>query len=289
MKHESDQRPVTLEDLLKLKRAERPSAEFWGEFDRQLRAKQLRALVEKRPWWHGLQEAFYSLGRYRLPIGAVAAVAITAFVVKDRFTSPPASVESHVAVAVASAPLPAKAVRESVGASAAAASVERMPTARVAEQQAEAEVAVAGVVPAAEYVVAASQPLPREEQASLSAFQAFVGTAQSSEEETPSARFIASNLAAIQVSETMGTGLLAEPHGFESRGLPARAQEPLQQMTPPGESRRATRYLATMVSMNTVEPASRTTERAASRISQEELYDQVQRFGARRGGFNVKF
>ncbi|HEY1109719.1 MAG TPA: hypothetical protein VGE76_13820, partial [Opitutaceae bacterium] len=87
----------------------------------------------------------------------------------------------------------------------------------------------------------------------------------------------------------MATGLLAEPHGFESRGLPARAQEPLQQMTPPGETRRATRYLATMVSMNNVEPASRTTERAASRISQEELYDQVQRFGARRGGFNVKF
>lgn len=287
MKHESDQRPVTLEDLLKLKRAERPSAEFWGEFDRQLRAKQLRALVEKRPWWHGLQEAFYSLGRYRLPIGAVAAVAITFFVVKDRFASQPAPLETRTAVAVASLPGPAKAVRESVGDSVAAVSVDRMPTARVVEQQSEAE--VAGAVPSAEYVVAASQPLPREEQSSLSAFESFVGTAQSAEEETPSARFIASNLAAIQVSETMGAGLLAEPHGFESRGLPARAQEPLQQMTPPGETRRATRYLATMVSMNTVEPASRTTERAASRISQEELYDQVQRFGARRGGFNVKF
>ena len=49
-KHDS-QRPVTLEDILRLKRNERPPAEFWTQFDRELRAKQLAALVEKRPWW----------------------------------------------------------------------------------------------------------------------------------------------------------------------------------------------------------------------------------------------
>lgn len=287
MKHESDKRPVTLEDLLKLKRAERPAAEFWGEFDRQLRAKQLRALVEKRPWWHGLQTAFYSLGRYRLPIGAVAAVAVTFLVVRDRTSVGPAVYESSatVAVAVEAAPVLAG---ESLAASPSPASLERAPVARISEQ-AEVEVAAVGGAAAAEHVVATSTVLARDERAALSAFESFVGAGRAAEEETPSARFIASNLAAIQTSEPIASGLLAEPHGFESRGLPARAQEPLQQMTPPGESRRATRYLATMVSMNSSEPASRTTERAASRLSQEELYDQVQRFGARRGGFNVKF
>lgn len=286
MKHESDKRPVTLEDLLKLKRAERPSAEFWGEFDRQLRAKQLRALVEKRPWWHGLQTAFYSLGRYRLPIGAVAAVAVTLFVARDRFTAKPVIHEATVPV-VASAAI----VGESVAALPAPVSVERMPTAGAAGGSVQPEVAVAAVneEPVAEYVAVAAKQLPRDERSSLSAFESFVGAGPVTEEETPSARFIASNLAAIQVSDATTAGLLAEPHGFESRGLPARAQEPLQQMTPPGESRRATRYLASMVSMNNAEPASRTTERAANRLSQEELYDQVQRFGARRGGFNVKF
>lgn len=285
MKHESDKRPVTLEDLLKLKRAERPSAEFWGEFDSQLRAKQLRALVEKRPWWHGLQTAFYSLGRYRLPIGALAAVAVTVFVGRDRFAAQPIGQEAAAPMVVATAAASASA-GESVAAMIAPASVEHLPAARVSEQS-EAEVAIAGA--AAEYVAVASKPLPRDEQSQVSAFQSFVGVGLVSEEETPSARFIASNLAAIQVSESMAAGLLAEPHGFESRGLPARAQEPLQQMAAPGESRRTTRYLAAMVSMNNVEPASRTTERAANRLSQEELYDQVQRFGARRGGFNVKF
>ena len=49
-----EKRPITLEDILRLKRAERPPAEFWDSFDRQLRAKQLAALVEKRPWWRSL-------------------------------------------------------------------------------------------------------------------------------------------------------------------------------------------------------------------------------------------
>jgi len=39
---------VTLEDLLCLKRAERPPPEFWSEFERELRQKQLAALVERR-------------------------------------------------------------------------------------------------------------------------------------------------------------------------------------------------------------------------------------------------
>ena len=35
---------VSLEDLLRLKREERPTSEYWSQFDRELRAKQLAAL-----------------------------------------------------------------------------------------------------------------------------------------------------------------------------------------------------------------------------------------------------
>ena len=68
---ELDQRPkVTIEDLLRLKRAERPAAEFWTNFVRELRQKQLTALLEKRPWWQELPQILAR--RAYLPVGATA-------------------------------------------------------------------------------------------------------------------------------------------------------------------------------------------------------------------------
>jgi hypothetical protein len=71
---------VTIEDLLRLKRAERPDAEFWSNFDRELRQKQLAALLEKRPWWQGVPQLFAR--RAYLPIGATAILAFTLVSVK---------------------------------------------------------------------------------------------------------------------------------------------------------------------------------------------------------------
>src|SRR5688572_7665440 len=84
MKPESD-RPITIEDLLRLKRAEVPPAEFWSTFDRELRAKQLAALLPKRRWWQTLPAAIARLprSRYRVPLGASAVLAITFFSVHD--------------------------------------------------------------------------------------------------------------------------------------------------------------------------------------------------------------
>ncbi len=45
---------TTVEDLLRLKRAERPDPAFWQDFEHGLRQKQLAAIVEPRPWWLGL-------------------------------------------------------------------------------------------------------------------------------------------------------------------------------------------------------------------------------------------
>ncbi len=70
-------RKVTVEDLLRLKRAERPPAAFWTTFEAEIRAKQLSAIVNKRPWWHGLSRAAAVVTRYQLPFGAAAALAVT--------------------------------------------------------------------------------------------------------------------------------------------------------------------------------------------------------------------
>lgn len=78
---ELDQRPkVTIEDLLRLKRAERPAAEFWTNFERELRQKQLTALLEKRPWWQELPQLLAR--RAYLPVGATAILAFTLVSVK---------------------------------------------------------------------------------------------------------------------------------------------------------------------------------------------------------------
>ena len=66
------------------------------------------------------------------------------------------------------------------------------------------------------------------------------------------------------------------------------AVEPLRQMTPPAD-RRGARILTAMVSMASVENAMRTTERAATRLSEEQLYEQIRRVGAVGAAVNVKF
>jgi len=77
----SDRRAkVTIEDLLHLKRSERPDAEFWSGFDRELRQKQLAALLEKRPWWQTMPQLLAR--RAYLPIGATAVLAFTLVSVK---------------------------------------------------------------------------------------------------------------------------------------------------------------------------------------------------------------
>jgi hypothetical protein len=71
---------ITVEDLLRLKRSERPAPEFWTNFERELRQKQLTALLEKRPWWQELPQLFAR--RAYLPVGATAILAFTLVSVK---------------------------------------------------------------------------------------------------------------------------------------------------------------------------------------------------------------
>jgi hypothetical protein len=79
----------TLEELLRLKRAERPAPEFWADFDSRLRHKQLAAIVNRRPWW---RVSLTRCGKLLLPVGATAALAFLAVLIFQRTpSSQPAS------------------------------------------------------------------------------------------------------------------------------------------------------------------------------------------------------
>jgi hypothetical protein len=276
MKSERD-RPITIEDLLRLKRAERPPAEFWTTFDRELRAKQLSALVGKRPWWQNFPKTFPRLFRYRVPLGASAIVVLTLISLRHDRTSPavlatiPPEAGSAAVVEIASSP-----------------AVTAAPVVQEVTKPVERSF-VAVSEPASEVTLNATSIA---EAPSVSRPVVVLGGGMRIDRvvETPSTIEIAANVAGIRASEpAVSRTLLAQNNNFEARPVAARtAVEPLQQMTPPGESRRS-RFLTAMVATASSESSYRTTERAASRIAEERLYDQIQRFGARGDRVNLKF
>jgi hypothetical protein len=80
MPNSEDRRRITIEDLLHLKRAERPAPEFWVNFEHELRQKQLTALMKKRTWWQEMPQLFAR--RAYLPLSATAVLAFTLVTVK---------------------------------------------------------------------------------------------------------------------------------------------------------------------------------------------------------------
>jgi len=287
MNHEH-KRPVTLEDLLRLKRTERPPAEFWVQFDRELRAKQLAALVEKRPWWRSFPAVLAVPSRLHLPLGATAILAVTFLTVREyrhAVPAPSANPGVNAMTAVAAAPVapvatggagPATAVREAVSArSVVLANDDETPAAP------------------GEFVLSSEATAPGH----LSQMIPLLGVASRGEtgeqESTPTARFIAANLALAKATEpAVIESLLGASRGFEARAMPPRPPvvEPLAQMAPPTEAKRS-RLLngAVMsVSMNQMPPA-RSTDRAARRLTDQELYDTISRFDARGNSLLVKF
>ena len=264
------QKPVTLEDLLRLKRTERPPAEFWSQFERELRAKQLAALVVKRPWWRTLPvRAFAGLSRYHLPLGATAVLALTFFSVREYQTVTPAAVALPAAGDEVMQPVAAFTPLATVASgllgdsfSAGEAATTSTATEALASESLDAESAT----------TAGSE--------SVSAMAILTGAAvDRGLAVSPSARSIAENFAAAQSGESTFGGrsfLGSTVHGFESRVLPARTPvvDPIAQMKAPSDVRRA-RYLGTALPTNVSAKAStaRSSERLASRIADERLYE----------------
>lgn len=72
---DQDNQKVTIEDLLKLKRLEKPSDAFWNRFDRELQEKTWSALVAKVSIW----ERFQHVGRKVLMPVAAACLFVLGF------------------------------------------------------------------------------------------------------------------------------------------------------------------------------------------------------------------
>lgn len=91
----------TLEMLLRVKRAERPDAAFWADFERGFRQKQLAASIEPRPWWLGLSLLSRRFAPLALPVSAGAAALLAILVVRTQapFGAKPGPVEMGSTVA----------------------------------------------------------------------------------------------------------------------------------------------------------------------------------------------
>ncbi|GAB4274685.1 MAG TPA: hypothetical protein DIU37_03625 [Opitutae bacterium] len=96
-----DHKP-TLEDLLKLKRAERPNPEFWERFERELHEKNMQVLIKTKR--NRMADFMHSARRVlvpMVPVGAAAIVALT-FLLQGSALSPnhtSASFESSLPLA----------------------------------------------------------------------------------------------------------------------------------------------------------------------------------------------
>lgn len=84
----NDSSRVTLEQLLQLKRNERPAPEFWENFDRELRRRQLAAVVTAEPWFFRWGRAFFTGLRRLAPVGVAAGALVIGFVVVQQRRGP---------------------------------------------------------------------------------------------------------------------------------------------------------------------------------------------------------
>lgn len=254
----SDQRSkITVEDLLRLKRAERPAAEFWTNFERELRQKQLTALLQKRPWWQELPQFFAR--RAYLPLGASAVLAFTLVSVKYYTPAQLALAEAApaaVATSHSTAGIPATVVLPAAVSS---------PLVNRSEQVAPAPSSVAVAVPSS---LATAELLP-----ALLAPPAV---------ETPSARSIAANLETLKQSEpelvdaVMGNRLSAPPRGQ----YPAAPAAELASV-PTGATRRSrilAQYTDHPLSPEPTAPAY-VRERLARHLGDPDISDRISRIG----------
>lgn len=295
MNQEKSKRQVTLEDLLQLKRAERPRPEFWEKFERELRAKQLAAIVEKRPWWRAVPQKFAGAIRYRLPLGATAVLALTVLSVRQHQTISPSLRPASADVTI----VPASTGEFSAVAATPSAPIEidQVPSALAAERLATNSTASAVVIgaqessepenPSGTFIAASvSGEGSRTVPADLATDQL------ESFDLSPVARSIATNLAAAKEAHPELTDrFFGSVSGFEKRAMPATHQvvDPLSQMRNPADLHRE-RLLASAASTASV-AVGKTGERIARRmISDERLTEEaISRFGARGDRVLVKF
>jgi len=268
---------VTLEDLLRVKRAEQPPAEFWSEFERGLRTKQLAAIVEPRPWWAPLIRIGSRVSRYQLPVGVTAILAITLLTVREYGPVASNPVFEPTSSETASVPVSAPASERSNAAEVTATpSVSGAVASTVAAEPASA--------PAAS--VARHEPAPATTTALGSVSHVAMVNAELS-----SARYAADNLASVQPTDPELDQMLGRTPGSGVRNAPQ--SEPLAQINLSSESRsqRLLAGMAWVAPSNSGDSALRTNDHTARHLTERRLSesDVISRLDVGGNRVTVKF
>jgi hypothetical protein len=300
----SPQSKVTLEELLRIKRAERPPQDFWEGFGQELRHKQLAAaIVEERPWWRFLTGG---LARIYVPVGAVAAVTFAVVAMRSVRDVPPVT-------AAGNGPRDATvvAVNDSThgdGAAPSSLHAANAPASPAAQENAPVQLASVANGRSAPDSGTAPAPSPRTDAdagmlalsvtTSTSAVAAaFVGARNGS--------FRRQSLAALQVQSGNGDSIVAMPllALFEPESPPMEADadsattdnDYLHRLAS-SSNPRSSRLLAYAdpVSESEMDADSnprltRARERITNRLSDRALVDSSSRFGAAAGKVSIKF
>jgi hypothetical protein len=256
---------VTLEDLLRVKRAERPPVEFWQEFEREMRLKELAAIVEPRPWWASFIKVGARISRYQLPIGAAAILALSVVTVREYRTSEygPSDFPLPNSVPTAGVVVNTSAKPEAVS------------TLAVTKELA----TVAPAVPA----VSAAQLGERSHMTPVVTTQRVM-----SDDQTSSDRPITASLALAQNTDSR---VLDRVLGSAVRATEVSrpVSDPLAQMSPPTESRRSRLLSSSLPSANVVPVSVGTSDRVASRLTDEQIYDRIGRLDRDGNRLVIKF
>jgi len=253
---------VTLEDLLQIKRAERPPVEFWTQFEQELRAKQLAALVDNRPWWRSLTTRKLLIRIYA-PLGAAAVVAVT-------FGSFHGGVRSRTNA------------NELVALQAPAVSVESSAT----QQSDEARQLQAETFASADL---SSQPGVSNSSSNENAQPIYSGSASDSAEQILASSTATVKAAGQALAQLVGLG---DNQPIKMDTVRTAMVEPLSQLATPRDNRR-TRLLAYSVAYDPhaadSTDAARSRERITRRISDESIYDSISRLGVSGDRVSIKF
>lgn len=297
MADHSEIRKVSLEEVLRLKRLERPEPQFWDRFDKELREKQLAAIMAKRPWWQmDLGRIMTGLARARVPVGAAAVLTLTFLVIRENRR--PDEVDQGAATS-----------NEVLAATSVVNGDRVAPSHEVASMQTTASLAVrveshTAAAVAANVSAAPSEPpadgayaAKGDEHAGPSAVGALSPWVGTSIDDT-SSRLASSGVRSFAptLMDLRDTGLEAVPQA-RGRGIQLATlateysanEEPLAKLTGPANSQRA--RLASYVAAAFKSDGERSSmaeqrirERAISRLSNDELYSSVSRIGLAAGG-----
>jgi len=273
---------VSLDDLFALKRAERPTEDFWQDFQRDFHIRQRAEAIEPKRWWFVLPRVFAGFSHYQMPIGAAAVLAVT-FLSFREYREPgfevAYSTPQFQPVAIETVP---EIVAEPIAAI--------QPV--VASTLESAEAALLGVeVAQIETVVTASPVTP--EAFELSPMVVWAGTSGLANPvaPTPSQLSIAANLATVEDAQLQVGRLLGEPQLDLAAAITQSAT--LGQVSIPEPTRQhlfVYQGSPTNFSVEREKDSGRDTHSLiANRISHDELYDSVSRLSAGGNHLTLKF